>query len=420
MRTLLKLSLWLILLSPLAAALLFWLTLSPAPLVSEHPPLSHQDLLQARRLLHQHQQQAGSQEDRRELVFTARDLEMAARLLLQRHFESGVRVTIEEDRLRAEASLRIPGLPSRPWLNLALTLQTPQRHPVLVRMQAGPFTIPQPIARGLLARLLERAAHRPEYRVARSLIDTLWLEDGRLHLRYRWSPELATHAYDVLSDADRDLNAIYIAQLRQQTSDASLEKRLVQVLPPLFALARERTQANGDAVSENRALLGVLAAWARPGEAAPLLGLPPARRLPPFRARLRGRIDLARHFLISALLAVRGNDALANTAGVYKEVDDAVGGSGFSFADLAADRAGSRFGALAVHPDTAFALQTLIATGITEDDLMPPIDALAEGLPLDRIQRDYHDLNSPRYRAAIRLIDHRIATLRLYRTLTTP
>ena len=420
MRTLLKLFLWLILLSPLATALLFWLALSPTPLVSEQSALSHQDLLQARRLLHQHQQQAGRQEDRRELVFTARDLEVAARLLLQRHFESAVRVTIEEDRLRAEATLRIPGLPSRPWLNLALTLQEQQRHPVLVRMQAGPFTIPQPTARWLPARLLERAAQSPEFRVARSLIDTLWLEKGRLHLRYRWSQELATHAYDMLGGADRDLNAIYIAQLRQQAADASSDQRLVQVLPPLFALARERAQTYGNAVGENRALLGVLAAWARPGEAAPLLGLPPARKLPPFRAHLRGRTDLARHFLISALLAARGNDALANTAGIYKEIDDAAGGSGFSFADLAADRAGSRFGALAVHPDTATALQALMATDVTEDDLMPPIDALAEGLQLDHFRHDYRDLDSPRYRAAIRLIDRRIAACRLYRSLGVP
>ncbi|WP_148307750.1 hypothetical protein [endosymbiont of unidentified scaly snail isolate Monju] len=61
-----------------------------------------------------------------------------------------------------------------------------------------------------------------------------------------------------------------------------------------------------------------------------------------------------------------------------------------------------------------------MATDVTEDDLMPPIDALAEGLQLDHFRHDYRDLDSPRYRAAIRLIDRRIAACRLYRSLGVP
>jgi uncharacterized protein YfiM (DUF2279 family) len=79
--------------------------------------------------------------------------------------------------------------------------------------------------------------------------------------------------------------------------------------------------------------------------------VPTIQRQPrPLILTLQGRHDLAQHFAISAALAAWAGEPLANTIGLDKEVDDARGGSGFSFADLAADRAGTRFGELAVQP----------------------------------------------------------------------
>ena len=39
---------------------------------------------------------------------------------------------------------------------------------------------------------------------------------------------------------------------------------------------------------------------------------------------------------------------LSDVIGLYKEIEDSRGGSGFSFNDIAADRAGTRFGEKAV------------------------------------------------------------------------
>jgi uncharacterized protein YfiM (DUF2279 family) len=69
---------------------------------------------------------------------------------------------------------------------------------------------------------------------------------------------------------------------------------------------------------------------------------------------LLGRYDSAQHFVISAALAAWAGEPAANAIGVYKEIDDSRRGSGFSFADLAADRAGTRFGeVLAWRPGNA-------------------------------------------------------------------
>ncbi len=59
--------------------------------------------------------------------------------------------------------------------------------------------------------------------------------------------------------------------------------------------------------------------------------------------QIHGRNDTAKHFFVSALLTAATTAQEAEQLGVAKEVLDAQGGSGFSFADLAADRAGIRF-----------------------------------------------------------------------------
>src|SRR5262249_12395749 len=63
------------------------------------------------------------------------------------------------------------------------------------------------------------------------------------------------------------------------------------------------------------------------------------------RPTLSGRQDSLQHFAVSAALAALAPEAAAWAAGLQKEVEDAQGkdsgkGTGFSFADLAADQAG--------------------------------------------------------------------------------
>ena len=60
-------------------------------------------------------------------------------------------------------------------------------------------------------------------------------------------------------------------------------------------------------------------------------------------AAIQGRDDLWSHFLVSAYLTVRLGPVAAEAMGLAKEMADARNGTGFSFADLAADIAGIRF-----------------------------------------------------------------------------
>jgi hypothetical protein len=96
-------------------------------------------------------------------------------------------------------------------------------------------------------------------------------------------------------------------------------------------------------------------------------------------------------------------------------MSDARDGSGFSFSDLAADRAGEMFGAMAAGSEpSARRLQERLASGIAETDLMPPIDGLADNLSEAELERRFGGVGSPAYKAVTDDIRRRVAALPLF------
>jgi hypothetical protein len=181
---------------------------------------------------------------------------------------------------------------------------------------------------------------------------------------------------------------------------------LARALTPLFEEARAQ---GGDAAAENRALLlalGLQAAGRRAAAAARAGGIPAPKATT--RLTLAGRWDLGRHFLVSAAATVAADAGLADAAGLLKEIDDSRDGSGFSFADLAADRAGVRLAEAAMSEGGARRLQERLSAPLGEDDFMPPIDGLEEGLGEDAFRRRYGSIEDPRYQSVLASIDERI------------
>jgi hypothetical protein len=125
---------------------------------------------------------------------------------------------------------------------------------------------------------------------------------------------------------------------------------------------------------------------------------------------LRGRDDWARHYCLSAALAVVGNPFVSDAGGLIKEELDALThGSGFSFGDLAADRAGVRFAEAATGSETAaLAMQSRLQSGFKMDDFFPAISDLAENLTVEEFRRDYGGVGSERYRETLRDIEQRL------------
>ncbi len=125
---------------------------------------------------------------------------------------------------------------------------------------------------------------------------------------------------------------------------------------------------------------------------------------------LRGRTDWPRHFSLSAALAVLENSLVSDAGGLIKEqVDVLAKGSGFSFTDIAADRAGVRFANAATNSEEdALAMQELLKNKFSVDDFFPFIADLPEGLTTEQFRNDYEAVGSQRYREKISEIEIRL------------
>ena len=198
------------------------------------------------------------------------------------------------------------------------------------------------------------------------------------------------------------------------------QSSLVGYLRPVFALALARSET-GDPVAENRAAILALAIYFGHSDFERLIGEVRTGKFRHHRPRTRhirlaGRNDLVRHFTVSAGLVLLGGGVVADLIGEAKEVTDSNSGSGFSFADLAADRAGVRFAERAVESTaSARRLQTALSRPVTEEYLFPRALDLPEGLNEAAFRRRYGDINHPDYDRLITEIDRRIDALPLYR-----
>jgi hypothetical protein len=89
--------------------------------------------------------------------------------------------------------------------------------------------------------------------------------------------------------------------------------------------------------------------------------------------------------------------------------DSTPGGSGFSFVDMAANKAGIRFASAATrNAQSARNLQLLIARGVTTDYFFPDISGLPEGLSQDTFRSEYGGLGGAGTRRLFEEIDRRL------------
>jgi hypothetical protein len=132
------------------------------------------------------------------------------------------------------------------------------------------------------------------------------------------------------------------------------------------------------------------------------------------RITLRGRNDLARHFWVSAGLTIVADAGRAMTIGIGKELMDSTpGGSGFSFVDMMANRAGIMFAGAATSDATAAReMQLQISRGMASDDLLPDIQGLPEGITDVRFRAEFGGLRGEGTRRVNDEITRRLATSR--------
>jgi hypothetical protein len=392
-----------------AAGLALALALQRSPSVPQRDEVSTADIDRAVALLRQHDPRRLPYGQLRVLALSERDADLLVLHAARRWLGARTQLQLRPGRLQLQASVPAP---YGRWLNLQLGLRQTDALPTIEHLQIGRLPLPAALALPALRALAQRRGVQADALLALRPIERVSLAQDHMLLGYRIEPDTAARlrAALVAPEEQQRLRAYHdhLAALTQRLDAQSVS--LAQLMPPLFSLAAERS-AGGDAAAENRAALRVLAFFANQ---RPLGQMLPAAydwpRVQPMIVTLRQRQDLALHFLVSAVVAAEAGTPLADAVGLWKELADARdGGSGFSFDDLAADRAGTRLGELAVHD--AARLQARIAAGVDDGGLMPPITGLAAQLSQKQFAARYGSVGSAAYNRVLADIDARVQAL---------
>jgi uncharacterized protein YfiM (DUF2279 family) len=415
MRFLFKLILFLIFALPLILAGVVYLVIDTEPNINRAAEITPASIERAKRILEQNDPRKLKSGARRTISVGASDLDLAANYLARQYAAGGARVQLNRGVAQVGASLRLPMIPSPIYLNFDATLAEDGALPRFEFLRIGRISIPAWVAHWLIPRFFALAFGDTDIHSLSRVVKKVSMNEARIALTYEWQADLPDKLRTVLLPAE-ERERLRIYQERLAAVSHSLKAKnvsLTELLVPLFTLAAEHSS---DAIAENRAAILLLTLYVN-GQSLETI-LPEAKnwsRPANHGVLLNHRDDFSKHFIVSAALAAKAGGPLADAVGIYKEIEDSRSGSGFSFNDIAADRAGTRFGEYAANSASARQLQRQLISGLGEKDIMPATEDLPEFMPEAEFKRRFGGIDAPKYKQMMAEIDRRVAMLPLYR-----
>ena len=410
-------------------------SISDQALVAQPEEPSHYDIARVKQILKRHDPRYLKQGQSGYVNLSEIDLNTLLLTSFSPIKEVRLKSHLTSNHIKLQFSYVLPDNAYGKYANLSLVFEnTGERFIQVQQMQFGELTIPGQFVRPVF-RLINKLLYRDtDYQRLVDAIHLIKIQKQQLHIRYQadWRiiQQLKHHGQRFLiSEAEQYRINLYQNKLFQVLEDKNKKPysqrsfQLNEILQAMFQYAYERSSSEkNDSVStveENKSLLFVLAMYSTNKTLDSILGQSVTRTMKTRKkwrpATLQNRIDLMQHFTVSAFLASRTDNALAHATGLYKEMSDSRGGSGFSFADLAADRAGVEFGSLAVASEqSALKLQQLVSQGLEEKDFMPDTTNLPEQLQESRFKQLYGSTEDKRYQLMQDELDRRIKLCRLY------
>ncbi|MDO9007170.1 MAG: hypothetical protein Q7U80_03015, partial [Thiobacillus sp.] len=393
-----------------ALTVLPWLMLDNAPTIEPPAEFQRADLVGIKSLFQKHDPRRQTPDVIQSIRLDEAELNRVLNYAVELPRVSGIAAELTPGLATLDATLSVPPNPFGRYLNITAEVGEAPGGIEIQSLRLGSLPLP-----GALADWVARQFHRqllrdPTYAAMADAFSRVDFAENQATLDYRWHPKLLTQLERksvelLIAPEDQARMLVYAEHLKTllKPYPHGSTVPLVQLAAPLFEHA---LQSGGDAGIENRAALTALAAYLG-GVSLPKLLQGDSRsiyRAPPVLLSLYGRRDLAEHFALSAALSINGGSRLANAIGLLKEEEDAKKGSGFSFTDLAADRAGVRLGERATG-DTAERVRQQLAAARSDADLMPDIRDLPEFMPQTEFDRRFGPVGSGRYQRVIERID---------------
>ncbi|MGE0334888.1 MAG: hypothetical protein AB7O21_02495 [Gammaproteobacteria bacterium] len=408
---------WLLLCAVLGVMSLPFIALESAPLVSDDPALDPPQVARARALLAEHNPARLRDGDVKALHLSDAEANLVLDYLVDQFGDGASRVSLAEGRLTAQVSHALPASPLGRFLNLELVLSETDALPRIARLRVGRLRIPGMFANPVFDGLVGVARVAAGLPVDETLLKRVTFSPAEVALQYQWDAQLASAVRQQLVPPEDEarLHAFHL-QLVGSVRERGRAMTLSELAAPLFALGVTRA-SSGDPVADNRAALLVLSSYVSGQRLTALV--PAAENWPQasrYTVRVHGRHDLAKHFLNSAALTAAGGRAISTALGLSKEIADSRGGSGFSFVDLLADEAGTRFGQRATESRVvAREIQQRAANARRDLDWMPVPDGLREQMTEAEFERQFGGIAGDGYRRTLADIKRRIDAVAMYR-----
>ncbi len=413
-------------------ALGFLLSSSTA-LVSQKHPIDAAAVLRTKELLQGLQRGVLSRGKHRQLAVTESDLNSMLAMAERGLPRLSGHTRIAEDKLDLMLSLHVPENPFGDYLNVQAVIPPSAVGLELESFSIGHLSLPGGLARWLGERLANLILGDEQGSVILGAIQRIEIRGPQATVHYQPVPDLMQRLakFKTRVKAVRDewqllgnpaVVKFYFNELcHYGTATAPLPSvSLADYLGIAFTLADQRSLGPEDRIQQNQAAIMALAIYLGSSRFATFIGEFDRTELAacktPRNVQLAGREDLRLHFVFSAALKILADSGASFAMGEFKELlDSNRGGSGFSFVDLTADRAGNRFAELALDPEEGSRrVQALFAERAQEAMFFPDIAGLQENLDQASFERLYSGIESPAYQAVVGEIDRRIDQLVLY------
>jgi hypothetical protein len=373
--------------------------------------LSHDDVVRAKKILHE-----GSKtrpEEMATIALSKEDLSLAANYLLNRYSNSAVRVSLKPNQLKINATVTLPPNKIGKYVNATLAIgnEDGAALPSITKFKAGRLLLPPKFAGAAINYVISHSALNDYFLLATRPIQAVDIKPDKITISYFSSLKTLIQAQNLLTRNDSKALGIY----RQRLGDIiaghnpKMLLSLAKLLKPLFILAQQRSTLD-TAIEENRMAIIAVNDYVNKGI------LPQSKaKQPRYTAVMYKRGDLAQHFIASAVITASLDKQVSAVVGEEKELNDSQGGSGFSFIDIAADKAGTLFGELATaSPEQARKLQAAMAAIKDYNDFMPDPRDLPEHMQQAEFKARFGAINSEAYRQVVEEIDKRIAAMPIY------
>jgi uncharacterized protein YfiM (DUF2279 family) len=330
-------------------------------------------------------------------------------------------------------TLNVPNNPFGEYINLSTNIVPSSKGLVVDSISVGSFDISGNMAVSLLEIALNEVITGDTFGTKLiNAIDSVEVDNSRLILAYHSilglrdtiesTKEQIRDARDHLTLlGDPKVVKLYYQQLCKFHAkiDGVGRPSAGYYLNIAFSFAEKRSYISEAPVEENRAALLALATFLGSSRFDSVVGALDKETFAICQPRnsqmvLANRNDLRLHFIFSAALKVISNSGVSFAIGEFKELlDSQQGGSGFSFADLAADQAGIRFAELALDEIGALRVQQMAADLKQEETFFPSIAGLPEGIP-QLVFDERGGIESNYYKQHLATISQRIDGLALY------